>query len=52
MAHQIKDTPILKGKDAKAFMGKMKANEGKKVSPETKKRIHDNFQKLNAIAKF
>ena len=52
MAHPIKETPVLKGKDAIAFLKAMKAAENKKVSPETKKRIQANFEKLNAIAVF
>lgn len=52
MSRPIKETPILKGKEAKAFIKNKKANEGRKVSPEVKQRIFSNYEALNKIAQF
>ena len=52
MAIPIKDTPVLRGADAKRFRIKMEQDKDKKVSSEELTRIKSNFAKLNAISKF
>jgi len=52
MARPIKETPILKGKHAIAFLRAKKEKEGKKADPQVKQRILENFAKMQAIAKF
>jgi hypothetical protein len=52
MARNIKETPILTGKEAKEFLNEKKKNLGKKMDPKTKQRIMENYAKINAIAKF
>lgn len=52
MAKPIKETPILKGKDATRFLSRMKEVESKKpMHPEKKKRILDNYNSFNALFK-
>lgn len=52
MAKPIKETPILKGKDARVFMSKMASpTKGKAIDEKTRQRMRDNFNKLNAIVK-
>ncbi|MCH8317063.1 MAG: hypothetical protein IIA88_00975 [Bacteroidetes bacterium] len=50
MALPIKDTPVLKGKDAKRFFLKMAEN--KKVSKEEYERMKSNSNKLKEISRF
>lgn len=50
MAKPIKETPFLTGKDAKKFLERMKYAQANKASEEEKKRIRNNFAKLDAIA--
>jgi hypothetical protein len=50
MANPIKETPILRGKDASNFI--RETNINKKISIESTLRIKDNFNKLKSIAKF
>ena len=52
MARPIKETPILKGSDAKAFIEKMNNNIGNTVSQEERDRIRKNFIRMQAIVKF
>lgn len=52
MAMPIKDTPVLKGKDAKEFRKNMEISSQKKLSDNEIKRINENFEKLNKIANF
>jgi hypothetical protein len=52
MAKPIKETPILKGVDAKRFIDNMKASASKSIDLHTKERIKKNFDKLNAISQF
>ncbi len=52
MARPIAETPILKGKDAVAFIKRMKAQKDKCLSKSERARIKANFEKLNAIAEF
>ncbi|MFQ5561298.1 MAG: hypothetical protein ACE5FU_12050 [Nitrospinota bacterium] len=49
MARQIKETPILKGKDAKRFDEAVKANEHKKVPLSDYKRAIKNYEKIKLI---
>jgi len=48
MARQIKETPILKGKDAVAFLDSQK-NAKKTISKGELERINDNYSKLLAL---
>ena len=52
MAKPIKETPILKGKDAVDFLKDIENPENKKITAEVAVRIKENFDKLQAIAKF
>ena len=52
MAKPIKETPVIKGKDAKDFYSNMKASEKSKISAEVRERMNKNFQALSNIAKF
>jgi len=52
MARQIKETPVLKGKDAVAFIKRMQSEKDKRVSKADRERIKANFNKLNSIAQF
>lgn len=52
MAKPIKETPVLKGKDASKFILQMKATQQAIANPKEKERILQNFKKLQAIAKF
>lgn len=46
MARPIKETPVLKGKDARAFEKAIKENENKKVSPEEYHRVMNNYHNV------
>lgn len=50
MARPIKETPLLKGKDARRFMQKMK--EPQQVSDEEIRRVRSNYEYIMSIAKF
>ena len=52
MAKPIKETPVLTGKDAVAFIDKMKAASLSTVNAKERARIRENFAKMQAIAKF
>lgn len=52
MAKPIKDTPILRGKDAVNFLQESKKAETQKVSKKELERIKANFKKLKSIATF
>lgn len=52
MAKPIKETPILTGKDAVAFVDRMNASKNTPVNVKERARIRENFARLNAIAKF
>ena len=48
MARQIKETPILKGKDADSFKERM---HSKKIIPSDKKeRMRKNYEKMKSLA--
>jgi hypothetical protein len=50
MAKQIKETPILRGKDAENFLKSIENSE--KLSIEVRKNIKSDFDYLTSIAKF
>lgn len=52
MAKPIKETPVLKGNDAKVFIAKMKKSDTVRVSSTEKARIRENFAKVSSISKF
>jgi hypothetical protein len=52
MAKPIKDTPVIKGKDAQRFFAKMANSHKNKVSKAERAEIKADFNKLNSIAKF
>lgn len=52
MAKPIKETPILKGSDAKKFMENMAASASNKVDDLTRAKIKASFNRLNSIAQF
>jgi hypothetical protein len=52
MATLIKETPILKGKDASKFILQMNATQQAITNPKEKERILKNYKKLQSIAKF
>lgn len=48
MATKIKETPVLRGKDAKRFLADI--SNPVPVSDEEMKRIRDTYEKFNAIS--
>ena len=52
MAKPIKETPVLTGKDAEAFVKQMKVADHTRVDSKERTRIRENFARLQAIAKF
>ena len=52
MAKPIKETPILRGKDAIKFVEQMKVVESARPKGTETARIRENFARLQAIAKF
>jgi len=46
MARPIKETPILRGKDAKRFAEQIKKNESRKVPEAEYRRAIDNYKKI------
>lgn len=50
MAKPIKETPVLKGKDASDFLREMQMSKTKKVSPNVKERMLHNFNIMNSLA--
>ena len=50
MATLIKKTPILMGRDATRFQERM--TNIKKISPERRKEMEDNYNKIKSISKF
>jgi hypothetical protein len=51
MAKPINITPVLKGKDAISFLGKLKTNSSKKVSVSALQNIRKDAIALRSIAK-
>jgi hypothetical protein len=52
MAKPIKETPILKGKDAKKFNKDIEQSKHQTVSVAVKERMQTNYLTLKSIAKF
>lgn len=50
MRREIKETPILRGRDATKFQKRM--INVKKISVERKKEMEDNYNKIKSISKF
>ncbi len=50
MANPIKETPVLKGKDAMKFVEENKQIE--KATEEERTEIKENYEALKSIAKF
>jgi hypothetical protein len=50
MAKPIKETPILKGRDAQKFLREMNNPSDPKANAKEIERIKDNFSKLHSIA--
>ncbi len=46
MARPIKETPVLKGKDARHFEKEIKRNEARKVSNEKYQRAIDVYRRV------
>lgn len=52
MAKPIKETPVLKGKDARVFMANISSpTKRDAINDRTRQRMRENFEKINAIAK-
>lgn len=52
MARQIKETPVLTGKDAVVFIERQQSQKSKRITKTERERIKANFEKLNAMAQF
>ena len=52
MAKPIKETPVLKGKEARIFLEKIQKSNDNRNTPKENNRIRENFNRLNSIAKF
>lgn len=52
MAKPIKDTPVLKGKDAENFLKQVLIAESKKIDPVRVAKMRENFRKIQAMKKF
>jgi len=52
MSKPIKDTPILKGKDAIRFNQEMEKSKSEIVPTAVSKRMKSNYSMLKSIAKF
>lgn len=52
MARPIKDTPTLKGKDAKKFLKKFEKVKENKIPPAQLAKMRENFSALQSIAQF
>lgn len=50
MAKPIKETPVLKGKDAKKFSEDINRSKDNKLSAAEIAKMRENFSKLQAIA--
>jgi hypothetical protein len=51
MAKPIKETPFLRGKDAKKFVEKMNESRTQKVPKEEYDRVMSNYRKIKATMK-
>ena len=52
MSKPTKETSVLTGKDAFAFVKNMNEGDRNRVSTQERARIHKNFAKVQAITKF
>ena len=52
MARPIKDTPVLKGNDAKRFIERKKQNDTRKASPTEIAKMKEGYSFFKKIAKF
>ncbi|MFI5140471.1 MAG: hypothetical protein ACHQIM_21810 [Sphingobacteriales bacterium] len=52
MAKPIKETPILRGKDAVKFNKEMEKSKSEIVPVAVRERMKSNYSQLRAIAKF
>jgi hypothetical protein len=52
MSLPIKETPVLRGRDAKRFNDILAESSKKQISHTEKQRINLNFERLNKIANF
>ncbi|WP_178377056.1 hypothetical protein [Chryseolinea serpens] len=52
MAKPIKETPVLKGKDAEIFVAKTSIAQVIRLDANKRAKIRENFASLQAIAKF
>jgi len=50
MARKVKETPILKGKDAERFERTVKKNESKTVPPEDFKRAMEVYKRIKSAS--
>ena len=51
MATPIKETPVLKGNDARIFMAKINdPNKRNSISEEARKRMREGFDRINAMS--
>lgn len=51
MAKPIKETPVLKGKDAEKFVRQMEAAKGDSIDTKTMNRIKENYSKISSLVK-
>lgn len=51
MAKPIRETPVLKGDDAKLFMDNMIISASSRIDLPIRERIKANYNKLDAISK-
>jgi len=49
MATPIKETPILKGKDAQRFVMQARLNEWLRERDDIMKRMRENYEKINSL---
>jgi hypothetical protein len=51
MARPVKETPILRGKDAERFEKAMRENEKKTITPEEYERIMEAWRTIRVVDK-
>lgn len=49
MARPVKDTPILRGKDARRFNAAIQESAVKKISSKEHKKLQDSFNKFKIV---
>lgn len=49
MAKPIKETPVLKGKEAKNFLSEIKSSENVRISYSEKEKIKESYYSLKAL---